>query len=282
MLSVILGSLLALSQIQVHSDSKTIHVATSIFPIAAIVEEIGGSSVEAVAFIPPGADPHRFDLTPSAAANLSKADLILLIGGDFDSWIARGYAQTKHVVEIYRSIEDSLISLGSSFNPHFWLDPLIAKPIASEIAGNLASLDTENSGFYTRNLEKFCSRIDSLDAWIRSKLNSKKGKAFISLHPSWSYLARRYNLNEVETLERSPEQEPSVKHIKEVIKKIKKMGIDLIIGEEFSNLSLANSVSQATGARVLILDPIGGKNKEGRSNYFDLIGYNVERIAEIP
>ncbi len=282
MLSVILGSLLALSQPQVESDSKTIHVATSIFPIAAIVEEIGGPSVDAVAIVPPGVDPHRFDLTPSAASNLCKANLIFLIGGDFDSWISRTNDQTKHVVEIYRSIEDSLIPLGSSFNPHFWLDPLIAKPIASEIAGKLRSLDPQNSSRYAKNLEIFCSRIDSLDAWIRSKLYSKKGKAFISLHPSWSYLARRYDLKEVETLERSPEQEPSVKHIKEVIKKIKKMGIDLIIGEEFSNLSLANSVSEATGARLLILDPIGGKKKEGRSNYFDLIGYNVERIAEIP
>lgn len=277
----VLAMLIALSSLQVQHDSRTVQVATSIFPIAAIVEEIGGSNVEAVAIVPPGVDPHRFDLTPRAARDLSKAHLIFLVGGDFDSWIfSAAHDLSKNLAEIYKCIEDSLIPLGDSFNPHFWLDPLIAKPIAAEVASRLIAFAPEDSAYYKKNLEIFFSRIDSLDAWIRSQLNPKKGKAFVSLHPSLSYLARRYSLNEVETLEMSPEQEPSIKHLRNVTKKMRKMGIDLIIGEEFSNLSLASSVSKATGARLLILDPIGGKEKEGRSNYFDLIGYNVKRIAE--
>lgn len=263
------------------SYSKSLHVATSIFPIAAIAEEICGSKVEVVAIVPPGVDPHRFDLTPSAATALSKADLILLVGGDFDSWVTKGGIDQTMVVETYKVIEDSLIPLGKSFNPHFWLDPLLAKPIAAAIANRLESLTPEDSSYYRQNLEIFNSRIDSLDAWIRTRLDSSRGKAFVSLHPSWSYLARRYNLNEAETLEKSPEQEPSLKQIRNAVKKIKKMKIQVILAEEFSNLSLAKSVSEATGAHLLILDPIGGKNIKGRTNYFDLIGYNVERIAKL-
>jgi zinc transport system substrate-binding protein len=256
-------------------------IVASIFPISSISAEIGGDKVEVITLVPSGADPHHFDLTPTDARALNDADAVFMIGGHFDGWLAAGsVAETGPclVIELYKAFEDSLIRVGDDFNPHFWLDPLIGKSIGEIIAMALSTMDLSDREYFSRRLAAFGARCDSLNAAARVRLGRAGFKEFVSVHPAWTYFARRYGLKEAGVLEVTAEQEPSARHIAQVIRVMSETPVKFILTEEFSNPVLAKGVASETGARIITLDPLGGADRPGRSTYFQLLDYNVSMI----
>jgi len=57
-------------------------VITSIAPIAEIVREAFGESVQVEYLVPPGVDPHQYQLTPEQIEKIQKADVIVTIGSE--------------------------------------------------------------------------------------------------------------------------------------------------------------------------------------------------------
>ena len=61
----------------------------------------------------------------------------------------------------------------------------------------MEQVDPDNKNYYTENYETFAARLDSLDNVITSKLAPHRGESFMVWHPSLSYFARDYGLNQV-------------------------------------------------------------------------------------
>lgn len=62
-------------------------VAVTIPPQAWFVQRLAGDLAQVVVLVPPGADPHTYEPKPSQVASLSRADLWLTIGVEFeDAW----------------------------------------------------------------------------------------------------------------------------------------------------------------------------------------------------
>jgi zinc transport system substrate-binding protein len=261
---------------------SSLKVVASIFPLASIVQEIVGDKLTVTTIVPSGADPHHFELTPSSARAIHEADVVFMVGGHFDEWVLGpdiGGKSRPRFVKFSEILRDSLIPLGESFNPHLWLDPLLAKKMAGVVDTILIGMESPNSDYFHARAQAFCSKIDSLHESTLSRLKQSGFTVFVSLHPAWSYFARRYGLNEIDTIEMSHDQEPSVKHIAAVIAKMRKTGTRFILAEEFTNKGLADAVASQTGAEVILLDPMGGSDRPGRDSYLSLIEYNVSLMA---
>jgi zinc transport system substrate-binding protein len=259
---------------------EALRIVTSIHPLACILKEIAGDRAEVATIVPDGADPHHFELTPKAAVAIHDADCVFLIGGPFDAWTVQGLSeqQSTQSYEFWIALEDSLLPTGDSFNPHLWLDPLLAGQMATLVNVVLAAADSPNAGYYNERTVAFRGRIDSLHTSTRKRLAESGLKKFVALHPAWSYFARRYGLLELATIEISHEQEPSPRHVTHVISQMRKHGVGVIFAEEFSNPDLAEAVAAETGARILLLDPLGRADSKDRDSYFELIDHNVSLI----
>jgi len=258
-----------------------VKVVTSINPISALVREVGGDKVGVSTIIPPGADPHHFELTPGKARALHEAKLIMLIGGHFDEWILPQADEREAIYMVVRFNEaftDSLIPLEDSFNPHFWLDPMFAREMTRVIAVALCTVDFDNCEYYRSHAAKLIADLDELRITGRERIAASGLEAFVALHPAWTYFARRYGITEVATLEVSHESEPSARHIADVIRRMTSDGVKFVIAEEFSGLDLARSVAGETGAEVILLDPLGDENTTGRNTYSDLMNHNFTVI----
>ena len=259
-----------------------IRIAASIFPIAAIAREIGGARVAVRTIVPSGSDPHNFEVTPAMARAVDDADLVFFIGGHFDGW-AMGHRQRSRpssYIEFQEVLKDSLIKTVQEVNPHLWLDPLLAKSMGQAIKARLAQTDPANRAYYEERARSFAVRIDSLDAAVRSRLAECGFRDFVSFHPAWTYLARRYGLEEHGSIELTPEQEPSAKWIAGILKMMQREGVKYIVAEEFSNRALAETLARDAQAQVIVLDPLGAEDRPGRSSYFELVNYNLARIEE--
>jgi zinc transport system substrate-binding protein len=263
--------------------SCSLKAVCSIHPVAAIVREIGGDRVQVTTIVPTGSDPHHFELTPHKAKAIYDADVIFLIGGHFDRWVLPGGGRDLKdctIVDFHEEFSESLMSMGRTFNPHFWLDPLFALRMA-EIAGStMCSLDHTNCSFYRAGIADFRTEIDSISASVSKRLSEAGLEDFVGFHPAWSYFARRYGLHEHGTLEISHEHEPSAKHIAEIVEDMISHRIDVILAEEFSNLDLARAVASQTGARIIYLDPLGGEDLPDRDTYGELLDYNISAIEK--
>lgn len=258
-----------------------VKVVASIHPISALVREVGGERVEVSTIIPPGADPHHFELTPGKARALHEAKVIMLIGGHFDDWILPHAEERETIfmaVRFNEAFTDSLIPLEDSFNPHFWLDPMFAREMTRIIAVALCTVDFENCEYYRTRAAQLIEDLHRLRITGRERLAASGFTAFVSLHPAWTYFARRYGITEVATLEVSHESEPSARHIADVIRKMTSGGVKFVVAEEFSGLGLARSVAGQTGAEVILLDPLGDENKTDRNTYADLMNHNLAVI----
>ena len=106
-------------------------------------------------------------------------------------------------------------------NPHFMIDPIIAKAVAQHIAQAFSALDPANAASYEANYKKFEATINAkLQEWGAALLPFK-GQSVVAYHDSWPYFAHRFGLNIDVFLEPKPGIPPSPSHLAEVIEQMK-------------------------------------------------------------
>lgn len=95
---------------EVSNASQEINIITTIFPLADIINNIGGEKVEVTTLLSPGDSPHTFEPSVEQAKKTSEASLLFYIGGGLDDWavgLARGEGVPK--VEVMEYLEEWIL-----------------------------------------------------------------------------------------------------------------------------------------------------------------------------
>ncbi len=281
-----------------------IPVAATIVPLGDFCRQIGGDLVEVQVLIPPGASPHVFEPPPSVMVKATRARVLVYIGAGLEPWAAKllqaGAPGKMVVVEAAAGIP-LIREVGrhpgaapvqdpgghgahqghshAAGNPHIWLDPVLAKEICGKIAGALIQADPQHRARYEANLGNYLAALDSLDRDIRERTAAWRIRDFISFHPSFTYLARRYNLREVGVMEAAPGREPTPRHLQQIVKTIRKLGLRVVFSEPQLSPRVAEAMAREAGVKVLMLDPVGGRPPYG-DDYLQMMRYNLEVMAE--
>jgi zinc transport system substrate-binding protein len=183
-------------------------ITVSILPQKTFVERIAGDDFEVNVLLPPGESPATFTLMPSQLKDIAHSKIWFRVGyiGFEYAWkekIEQVNPQMK-VIDLSKGLDlitaTSTISTEAKtekgINPHIWMSPPLVKQMALRIAEELSVLNPEKSAIYNENYRGFATEIDQLDNKIRSTLTNYQGRIFIMFHPSLSYFAREYGLNE--------------------------------------------------------------------------------------
>lgn len=208
------------------NDSARV-ITVSILPERTFVQKITGDDFEINVLIPPGSSPAAYSLLPSQMKDIARSDIWFRIGyiGFEHSWkdkIEQANTAMK-VVNISEGLDliaeeeeqhgDHVHLEG--VDPHTWLSPRLVKQMAKIILDEVSVMKPERKEFYQANYEKFIAECDQLDAEIKTKLEPYKGKKIIVFHPSLSYYAREYGLEQY-SLEAGG-KEPTPAHMKSVV-----------------------------------------------------------------
>ena len=65
---------------EARDDGDKVRVVTSLEIFADMVRNVGGERVEVEALLPLGADPHTFELPPSAVQDIAEGDIVFING----------------------------------------------------------------------------------------------------------------------------------------------------------------------------------------------------------
>ncbi len=278
--------------------SAKLNVVATLPDFASIAEQIGGDKVKVSSMAKGSEDPHFVDAKPSFIRLLNQADMLIEGGADLEiGWLpplvnnarnpkilgdAPGHLTLAPHVKLLdvptQPVDRSQGDVHPGGNPHFWLDPANAKPMAKAIANGLSRVDSPNASYYAANLERFNKQSETKQAEWTKALEPFQGAKVVTYHKSFDYLLNHFGLELVSTIEPKPGIEPSATHIRTLIPKIKESGVKLIVVETFRSRRTADFIGKETGVRVLFLPSSVGANPQVR-DYFSLLDYDVSQIV---
>ena len=275
-----------------------LRIVTTTEDLAALAREVGGSHVK-VQYIAKGyQDPHFVDAKPSYLLKLKRADLFIQVGLDLEvSWApsllrsarnkkirpgASGFLDASvgcEVLDKNATADRSQGDVHPEGNPHYWLNPANGRIIAGNIKDRLVRLDPDNAADYENNLEAFEARLAKKQAEWESLASAFKGVKVVTYHNSWPNFAQSFHLNVIDFVEPKPGIPASPSHVKNLIERIRREKVQMILMEPYFDEKLPRKIASETGVKLLILPPSVGALK-GIRTYFDLFDHNLKLISE--
>lgn len=295
-LNIVFISILLLSgctTVNVELDKP--NVIVTLFPQYDMVRSIAQDKVNLEFLLPAGVEPHAYEPTPNTLIKINESDLFIYTSDDMETWISNLFNELddKGPIIVNSSVGVELISHEedehghegeeSELDPHYWLDPLNAKIMVENVTNGLIEMDPENKEFYQANSEKYLQELDVLDnefidLFDRVKLN----KIIYGGHFAFGYLAHRFNVEILSPYTGySPDAEPSVSSLTELIDVMESNQIKVIFYEELVDPKIARTISEQTGAEIEVLHGahnLSVEEMEQGLTYFDVMRSNIEKL----
>lgn len=131
-------------------------------------------------------DPHSYMASPSDAAALTDAALVVYNGGGYDPWVDQVLARHPDIasVDAYSFVHGR----GEPPNEHVFYDLDVAKSVASSIADRMAAIDPANAADYRANAAAFCRGADSIAISEHAIAGAYPAAGVIATEPDVDYL----------------------------------------------------------------------------------------------
>jgi zinc/manganese transport system substrate-binding protein len=278
-------------------SAQSIRVVASWPALADIAKQVGKDLVTVDSLATGVEDAHGVPMKPSFVPRLNRADVLLLIGLDDEhSWLPAllevannpkilpgrpGYIDCSvgvSVLEAPTRVDRAEGDLHPKGNPHYLLDPGRAKIVAQNIANGLAKNFPQHQSVLDKNLKAYLTELDSwISRWDKMAA-PLRGIKYVEYHPEWVYLADRYGMKRIGSIELKPGIEPTPNHIVELTQQIKQEKAQLLLyGAQ--NPRLPKQIGNETGVKVLRLYSGGGGLPE-TDTYIKWIDYTVKSLIQ--
>ena len=280
------------------TSGEPIPVVVTIPVLKDLVEQVGGSRVRVQALMSGLESEHSYSPRPSDLMAISKARLLVEIGVGLEVWVQPlvknsgnpllSVVTTSKGIALIRDHDPHASNTAAdgathenpqAGNPHIWLDPENAKIMMRHITEALIRTDPAHAPDYRKNQAAYLRHLDDLQSELAGRLKSVKDRRIIVHHPAWPYFARRFGFQIAGEIVTQPGAEPSARRVQELIVRIRKERIRVIVSEPQLNHSIPQLLAQETGARLVVLTPLPG-GVAGTDSYLDMLRYNVLQLAE--
>ena len=294
------------------SDGRLV-VVTTIFPPYDFARAITGGKAEITMLLPPGAETHSFEPRPQDIIKIQKCGVFIHAGGESDSWVesilkSMDTSKMKIVamMKCVEAVEEEIVEgmqddeaederahndengdggEKPEYDEHVWTSPRNAKIIVRKIADALIDVDSANADAYRQNAETYIAELDRLDAKFQSVVDSavRKTLVFGDRFP-FRYFADAYGLKYFAAFPGcATETEASAKTVAFLINKVKAEKIPVVFHIELSNKKMAETIGEATGAKVRLMHSCHNITKtdlEAGKTYISLMSANAETLSE--
>ena len=273
---IALALLAACAPQQPSAPSAALPVAASFYPLAFFAEQIGKDHVAVTQVTPGGVEPHDYEPTPRQLIAVYGSKVFLMNGEGVDAWGDKIIDELKQKGVIVVRMTDAIALMGGFneegeqdpqhpvsansdvYDPHIWLDPVLAQKEAALIRDAFITADPANADDYRRNADELTAKLKDLDAAYRAGLAHCAVKDAVVSHNAFRYLAKEYGFTTLAIAGLDPEQEPSPQRLAELADLARKEHIAYIFFETLVSPKIAETVATEIGAQPLVLNPIEG------------------------
>lgn len=279
--AVVLVALTLVLAVPVHAK---LQLMASVKPLALIAQEVVGDEVDVVTLLPITASPHDYPLKMSDHKRLGAADLVLWVGPELESFLARplGNLPPERVITSYQlpglywpdageSDHHHHTHAHASRDPHIWLDPRNAVLISTALAERLAELKPDSASVFRANAKRFAVAAQLLDQKLAQQLAPVRKFGFAVYHEGYGHFVGRYGLHQVAYVTYTPERRPGAKHMLELREVLAKEGRCLFM-EPYYKAQGMDELAATLNLRIGLLDPIGEQQVSSYSQLLEQLG----------
>lgn len=279
------------------ADRPLVVVTTNI--LGDVVGELVGDEAEVLVLMPPGADPHSFEISAQTAARLRDAELIVANGLGLEEGLA-GHVESAEAdgvpvflagdhLEVLAYAEGDAAGTPDS---HFWTDPARMVDVVTALGDELPAefADSDNAAVdvdrITANTEAYLAELDELDREMSATFAAipEARRALVTNHHVFGYLADRFGFRVIGAVIPSGTTlaAPSASDLRELVAAIDEAGVPAIFAESSQPDRLVQVLAEEADRDVDVVElvtesltPPGGDAE----TYLDMMRVNTARIA---
>ena len=279
-----------------------VKVTVSAFPEYDFVRAVAGDLAEISLLLPPGAEAHSYEPTPQDMARLNACRVFVYGGGESDVWLDRVLdsqgregktilslmdccALREEEVQEHMTVEEEEDEEETEYDEHVWTSPKNAMAIVKAVRDALSQADPKNKAAYEANAAACLEKLEGLDASLRELVKGAKRKLLVfgDRFP-FLYFVREYGLEYAAAFpgcSSSTDVNPAT--LARLIDLTEEEGIPVVFKVDFSAGKIADTIAEATGAKVLTLWSAHNVSRDAfqaGETYLSLWEKNLEALKE--
>ncbi|MBF8808681.1 MAG: zinc ABC transporter substrate-binding protein [Enterococcus lacertideformus] len=283
------------------STKNELMIVTTFYPMYEFTKEVVGDEGNVKLLVPAGAEPHDFEPSAKEQAEIADSDVFVYNSPDMEFFVgslkdsidtkktlmieaAKGIERLKSEDEEHdHEHEEASDHHSHEYDPHVWLDPVLAIQEVRTIASELREKYPDKKETFDKNAENYIQKLENLNQKYTEELKDAKNRTFVTQHAAFAYLANQYNLNQQAIAGVTPDQEPTPSRLAELKDFVKKNNIKVIYFEENASSKVAETLSKETGVKLEVLNPLesltNDQIKDGE-NYISVMEKNLVALKE--
>ena len=281
--------------------AKPLQVVATFSILGDMVREIGGEHVVVKTIVGPGADAHSFEPTPRDIQALAKAQVLVLNGLDFETWLPRlvqssGFKGAQVMASkgvTVRHLEDDEAHDGeaghghheSDVDPHAWQSLSNGMIYAQNIADGLTQAAPAHGSYFKNRAKLYIEQMKKLDAEIKQAFADipQEKRRVITSHDAFGYFEQAYGIHFISVSGLSNDAEPSARDVAAIIDRAKKEKVAGVFVEQGLNPKMVSQIARETGAKVggaLYSDTLA-KSDQPASTYLGMFSWNAGQLIYV-
>lgn len=270
------------------ADGGTISVVTTTTDLAEIARTIGGDQVSVRSLCKGPEDPHFLDARPSFIRLGGAADLFVVVGMDLEAGYvplilrdgsnprikpgSPGYLDAstrirKLDVPAGGQVSRAQGDVHAQGNPHYLLDPANAGIVGEDVARALSALAPDSAKTFDERAKALKTALSEMllgkapeddprgkkEGGLLERFKPHKGAAVVSYHADMLYLAQRYGLEVLGTLEPKPGIPPSADHLARLATRARAARVRAVLYDVFEPSAPVTTFAREIGATPVLI-----------------------------
>ena len=291
-------------------DTDGVEILCTVFPIYDWAKNVLGDSegVTLSLLVENGTDMHSFQPSFQDVAKIKRCDVLILVGGESDKWVAEAAEEGTTVIKLSELEGIKLYEVSSqsgehdhgeehehshghhehTFDEHLWLSIDNAKAASEAILELLCVIDGENREIYKKNFQVYDKTLTELDAKMQNVAKDTDDALIFADRFPFVYLFEDYGLKYYAAFEGcTTDTSADFETVVRLARKADEQSVRWVLVTESSDCALAESViraSERTDLAIRTLDSmqsLTGDDIKNGATYVGIMESNVRVLEEI-
>jgi ABC-type Zn uptake system ZnuABC Zn-binding protein ZnuA len=241
-------------------DAGRMRVVATTTQLGDLVRAVGGNAVAVHQLLRPNTDPHEYEPRPSDVVATAGAKVVFTSGDGLDSWMGKLIEQAggkPSTIDVGAAVPVRRPGRAggaeaSTFDPHWWHDPVNAVAAVERIRAALVMADPGARATFDRNAAAERRRITAMQSTLERCFAQvpPAQRKLVTDHDAFGYFARRFGITVVGAVipSQTTQAQPSAASVSRLTAQIRREHVRAIFPETSLNPKLAGAIARQTGA----------------------------------
>lgn len=281
-------------------DGGKLRVVATTSIIGDVASHVGGDSIDLVALMDSGQDPHSYEPTAGDLARAADAHLILVNGWDLEEGLIDDLANVAEDAVMVplsanitplvfgQNVQETSDNHNGQADPHTWLDPHLVRQWVLNLEEVLVQMDPDSANIYRDHSQVYLGELDQLIEYydeIVAMIPADRRKV-VTNHDSFAYFADQYDFEIIGTVvpAASTLAEPSANELTDLVQIMEQEEICTIFSEATANDRIAAAVAaelpDCEEVKIISLYTGAlGVSGSPADNYLGMMRANIDAIS---